>query len=78
MSRTDRPLNPHVQPATEKEAPGRFACDGLDRTIHERARLSILASLAAHGEKLTFNDLKDLCRTLLAPTRLTTVVVNGE
>jgi DNA-binding MarR family transcriptional regulator len=39
----------------------RFAYDGLDRLFHERARLSILSSLAAHPEGLVFNDLKRLC-----------------
>ena len=28
--------------------PGRFCYDGLDRVMHEKARLGILASLAAH------------------------------
>lgn len=40
---------------------GRFAYDGLDRVIHEKARLSIVTSLATHPEGLIFNDLKDLC-----------------
>ncbi len=40
---------------------GRFAYEGLDRVIHERARLGILSSLATSGEGLSFNDLKDLC-----------------
>ncbi len=40
---------------------GRFAYEGIDRVIHEKARLSIVASLAAHPEGLVFNDLKDLC-----------------
>ena len=33
----------------------------LDRVIHEKARLGILASLAAHEAGLVFNDLKQLC-----------------
>ena len=41
--------------------PGRYAYEGLDRLIHERARLAILSSLAAHDHGLSFNDLKDLC-----------------
>lgn len=41
--------------------PGRFAYEGLDRTIHEKARLGIITSLAAHPQGLPFNDLKDLC-----------------
>lgn len=46
------------------EAPvsgGRFAYEGLDRVIHERARLSILTSLATNAKGLTFGDLKQLC-----------------
>jgi DNA-binding MarR family transcriptional regulator len=42
-------------------AEGRFSYEGLDRVIHEKARLGILASLAAHGHGLLFNDLKQLC-----------------
>ena len=42
-------------------ASGRFAYEGLERVIHEKARLSIMSSLAAHPEGLLFNDLKDLC-----------------
>jgi DNA-binding HxlR family transcriptional regulator len=41
---------------------GRFAYEGLDRVIHERARLSVLTSLIAHPRGLRFGDLKDLCR----------------
>jgi len=40
---------------------GRFAYEGLDRTIHERARLSLLTSLITNPKGLTFNDLKELC-----------------
>ncbi|MCB1507600.1 MAG: transcriptional regulator [Hyphomicrobiaceae bacterium] len=39
----------------------RFAYDGLDRTIHEKARLGILTSLMAHPRGLAFNDLAGLC-----------------
>ena len=39
----------------------RFAYEGLDRIIHERARLSILTSLLTNPNGLTFNDLKQLC-----------------
>jgi DNA-binding HxlR family transcriptional regulator len=39
----------------------RFAYEGLDRVIHERARLSILTSLISSAKGLTFNDLKLLC-----------------
>jgi DNA-binding MarR family transcriptional regulator len=40
---------------------GRFAYEGLDRLIHERARLSVLTSLTAHPRGLLFGDLKQLC-----------------
>ena len=40
---------------------GRFSYEGLDRVMHEKARLGILASLAAHERGLLFNDLKQLC-----------------
>jgi DNA-binding MarR family transcriptional regulator len=40
---------------------GRFAYEGLDRVIHERARLSVLTSLTAHPQGLLFGDLKQLC-----------------
>lgn len=40
---------------------GRFAYEGLDRVIHERARLSVLTSLVTHPKGLTFNELKELC-----------------
>jgi DNA-binding MarR family transcriptional regulator len=39
----------------------RFAYEGLDRVIHERARLSVLTSLITHPTGVTFNDLKLLC-----------------
>lgn len=40
---------------------GRFAYEGLDRVIHERARLSVLTSLVTNSKGLTFADLKQLC-----------------
>jgi DNA-binding MarR family transcriptional regulator len=44
-----------------KSSTGRFAYDGLARVIHEKARLSILSSLAAHPGGLLFTELKTLC-----------------
>lgn len=44
-------------PSTE----GRFAYEGLDRVIHERARLSVLTSLITNPKGVTFGDLKQLC-----------------
>jgi DNA-binding transcriptional ArsR family regulator len=40
---------------------GRFAYEGLDRVIHEKARLGVLTSLVAHPKGLLFADLKTLC-----------------
>ena len=40
---------------------GRFAYEGLDRVIHERARLSVLTALITNPKGITFNDLKQLC-----------------
>ena len=40
---------------------GRYAYDGLDRVLHEKARLGILTSLAARADGLLFTDLKGLC-----------------
>ena len=38
-----------------------FAYEGLDRVIHERARLSVLTSLITHPSGLTFVELKQFC-----------------
>jgi DNA-binding HxlR family transcriptional regulator len=38
-----------------------FAYEGLDRVIHERARLSVLTSLITHPDGLSFVELKRLC-----------------
>ncbi len=38
-----------------------FAYEGLERVIHEKARLGILASLATHAAGLAFSDLKQMC-----------------
>jgi DNA-binding MarR family transcriptional regulator len=40
---------------------GRFAYEGLERVIHEKARLGILTSLLAHPAGLAFTELRDLC-----------------
>lgn len=44
---------------TKSTAP--FAYEGLDRVIHERARLSVLTSLMTHPEGLSFVELKQFC-----------------
>ena len=40
---------------------GRFAYDGLDRVLHEKARLGILTALITHRDGLSFTDLARLC-----------------
>lgn len=45
----------------ERGQPGRFAYDGLDRVLHEKARLGIMTSLVTRPEGLLFGDLKRLC-----------------
>ncbi len=46
---------------SESASEGRFAYEGLDRVIHERARLSVLTSLITNPKGLAFGDLKQLC-----------------
>ena len=46
------------QTFTEK---GRYSYEGLDRIMHEKARLGILTSLLTHPKGLLFGDLKELC-----------------
>ncbi|OED36407.1 transcriptional regulator [Chromatiales bacterium (ex Bugula neritina AB1)] len=43
---------------TDKDAPYAY---GLDRVLHEKARLGIMTSLAGHPKGLAFADLKKLC-----------------
>jgi DNA-binding MarR family transcriptional regulator len=40
---------------------GRFAYEGLDRILHEKARLGIMTSLVTRPEGLRFSELKQLC-----------------
>jgi DNA-binding MarR family transcriptional regulator len=49
-----------MQPKTPS-SDGRFAYEGLDRVIHERARLSVLTSRITNPKGLKFNELKQLC-----------------
>jgi DNA-binding transcriptional ArsR family regulator len=39
----------------------KYAYQGLDRVIHEHARLSVLTALAAHSRGLRFGDLRQVC-----------------
>lgn len=40
---------------------GRYSYDGLDRVLHEKARLGILTALVARREGLPFTELARLC-----------------
>ncbi|MEK6250055.1 MAG: transcriptional regulator [Planctomycetales bacterium] len=40
---------------------GRFAYEGLERVIHEKARLGIMTSLVTQPDGILFSDLKQLC-----------------
>src|SRR5215218_7281270 len=40
---------------------GRYSYGGIDRVIHEKARLGILTGLVGRPDGLLFNDLKALC-----------------
>jgi len=46
---------------TPRDEPGRYAYDGLDRVLHEKARLGIMTSLVTRPEGLLFSELKRLC-----------------
>jgi DNA-binding transcriptional ArsR family regulator len=43
------------------EESGRFAYEGLERVLHEKARLGIMTSLVTRPEGLLFSELKHLC-----------------
>ncbi len=45
----------------EADQPGRFSYEGLERVLHEKARLGIMTSLVTRPEGLLFSDLKRLC-----------------
>jgi DNA-binding transcriptional ArsR family regulator len=46
---------------SHKEEPGRYAYEGLDRVLHEKARLGIMTSLVTRPEGVLFTELKRLC-----------------
>jgi predicted ArsR family transcriptional regulator len=48
-----------ARPKGERAHP--FAYAGLDRVMHERARLGVLTSLLAHPQGLSFAMLRKLC-----------------
>jgi DNA-binding transcriptional ArsR family regulator len=50
-----------TQGGTQRGHQGRFAYEGLNRVIHERARLSVLTSLITTPKGVSFGHLKQLC-----------------
>ena len=48
-------------PDNESEDAGRFAYEGLDRVLHEKARLGILTALVTHPAGVSFSELARLC-----------------
>ena len=46
---------------SQPSSSGRFAYEGLERSIHEKARLGLMTSLLTHSDGVSFNDLKSLC-----------------
>ena len=49
------------QPAKSRSSAGSYAYEGLDRVLHEKARLGILTALQARSGGILFTDLKGLC-----------------
>ena len=49
--------------ASRKRSPARapHAYDGLDRVVHEKARLGILTALVTHTRGVLFVELKEMC-----------------
>jgi DNA-binding MarR family transcriptional regulator len=48
-------------PESKDRDAGQFSFDGLDRVLHEKARLGMLSSLMANPQGLLFSELKELC-----------------
>ncbi len=46
---------------TDDDNKAPFAYEGLDRVMHEKARLGVLTSLMSHPKGLTFGTLRELC-----------------
>ena len=45
----------------KRSSPGSYAYEGLDRVLHEKARLGILTALHPRFDGILFTDLKGLC-----------------
>ncbi len=50
-----------MKTSNRKPDPHPFAYAGLDRVIHERARLSVLNALVTHPRGLSFSIIRELC-----------------
>ena len=48
-------------PGTKRDKAAPFSYEGLDRVMHEKARLGLLTSLMVNAEGLAFAELKRLC-----------------
>jgi DNA-binding MarR family transcriptional regulator len=46
---------------SDEQDAGRFAYEGLDRVLHEKARLGILTALVTRPAGVSFTDLARLC-----------------
>ena len=46
---------------TPTDEAGRYAYEGLDRVLHEKARLGILTALITRPEGVSFTELVNLC-----------------
>jgi len=58
---SETPKSNETTSSESRPSEARFAYEGLDRVIHERARLSVLTSLITNPKGLTFNELKQFC-----------------
>ena len=52
---------PDIDTDSDTDSGGRYAYHGLERVIHEKARLGILTSLVTSPTGLFFTDLRALC-----------------
>lgn len=50
-----------MTPRKAQPSSARFSYDGLDRVLHEKARLGLMTCLAGSRDGLTFGELKQLC-----------------
>ena len=51
-----------MRPRKSRKSSAPFAYEGLDRIVHEKARLGIMTALLTRPEGYVFNELKELCQ----------------